>query len=156
MRVTSIVLFALGAACSSTAGVRSSPSTVAAYQAVRSGERYDAAARDVRFCAGPGVVVAERTRARPTDDWLTQFRDEAVAENVRGTLRADPALAGSAITANVRRGAVHLDGSAPSDAAAASAIARALDVDGVVLVEARLFTPQTAAPPGIGTARWCG
>lgn len=156
MRATSILLLLVAPACSTASSVRSSPPTVAAYESVRTGDRHDAAGGDVRFCAGHDVVVAERTRYRPSDDILTQYRDNAVAERVRGSLRADPALAGANIEAKVERGAVRLDGQAPSAAAASAAIARALDVDGVVLVEARLFTPETPQPPVAGTARWCG
>ncbi len=155
MRIFAVALSLL-AACATIPTVRSTPATVAAYAAVRSGERAQATGGDVEFCAGPDAVVAERTRWRPTDDYATRYRDYAIDDQVRAVLRADPALAAAPIAVHVRQGAVRLDGHAPSDVAASEAIARALDIDGVVLVQARLFTPQTPQPPPAGQARWCG
>jgi osmotically-inducible protein OsmY len=141
------------AACAVIPTVRSSPATVAAYQAVRSGARPAAAGGDIEFCAGPDAVVAQRAKWRPSDDYAARYRDYAVADQVRAALRYQPPLPG--ISARVEQGAVRLDGHVPSDATAAEAIARALDVDGVVLVEARLFTPDATTPPAFGSARWC-
>jgi hypothetical protein len=156
MRVTSSLVLVLAAGCATIPSVQSSPATVAAYQSVRSGEQRDAKSGDVRFCTGPGVVVAERTKYRPSDDWTTQYRDRATVDEVRQTLRYDPALKGSTITANIDRGAVRLDGQAPSTEVVSHAIARTLNVDGVVLVEARVFTPEAPQPPVAGSAHWCG
>jgi osmotically-inducible protein OsmY len=153
MRVFAICLLA---GCATVPTVRSSPSTVAAYEQVRSGEQPSAQGGDVQFCAGPASTIAQRTQARPSDNWTNQFTDHAVASSVRGTLRADPALADSPIAVSVEHGAVDLEGNVPSAAVASHAIARALQVEGVVMVQARLFTPEEPNPPPAGSHRWCG
>jgi osmotically-inducible protein OsmY len=100
-------------------------------------------------------VLAERTRWRWSDDYATRFRDPDVADHVRASLRYDRALGGTVIDVQVEQGRVRLRGRAPSEAAATQAIARALDVDGVVQVEAWLVTPEAPGPPVTGGAEWC-
>jgi osmotically-inducible protein OsmY len=154
MRAFTVAL-ALVAGCATIPTVHTSPATVAAYRAVRDGARADVAAGDMRFCAGPDAVVAERTKWRPTDDVLTRYRDYDVAERVRAALRYEPALAGAAIDVRVEQGGARLEGRVASAEAATIAIARALDTAGVVLVEARLFAPDDTRAPAAGRARWC-
>jgi osmotically-inducible protein OsmY len=156
MRVVVVCVVGFLGACATAPSVRSSPSAVDAYQSVRAGETAKAHSGDLAFCAGPSAVVAERTKARSSDNWTNQFRDRDVADSVRGSLRSDPALVGSAIEVNVHQGAVKLDGHAQNPEVATHAIARALAVDGVVLVQARLFTPEQTSAPAAGHAQWCG
>jgi osmotically-inducible protein OsmY len=143
------------AGCATTGSmVQSTPSTVTAYQAVRSGEQPTAKGGDIAFCAGPTSVVAQRVEGRPSDQWATQIHDHAIADNVRGALRSDPAL--ERLDVRVNHGAVHLDGNVASAAEASKAIATSLQVAGVVMVQARLFSPDEPSPPPAGTAQWCG
>jgi hypothetical protein len=97
MRVTTTFMVGLAGACgaSATTMVQSSAPTVAAYESVRSGRAQSASGGDVQFCAGHGVVIAERARGRPSDDVLTQYRDGAVASNVKDALERDRTLDGS-------------------------------------------------------------
>jgi hypothetical protein len=156
MRLAAAFLFATSiAGCATTSTVRATPATVQAYDAVRSGVQAQAVGGDVRFCAGTGGVLAERTRYRWSDDYLTRYRDWALADQVRAALRYRPALDRGAIDVRVDQGRVILRGHAPSEAVAAQAIARALDVDGVVQVEAWLLTPEAPQPPATGRAEWC-
>jgi osmotically-inducible protein OsmY len=148
-------LLILSISCAAIQTVRWSPATVAAYQSVRDGARSDVAVGDMRFCAGPDAVIAERTKYRRTDDVLTRYRDIDVADRMRASLRYEPALAGAAIDVRVEQGAARLDGRVANAEAATIAIARALDTAGVVLVEARLFTPDDARAPAAGGALWC-
>jgi hypothetical protein len=53
------------------------------------------------------------------------------------------------------QGEVRRAGRVPTEAAAARAIARALDVDGVVRVVARLDSDDAPAPLPSGGALWC-
>lgn len=154
MRATSFATLFLAACATSGAMVQSTPSTVTAYRAVRSGERPTAKGGDVAFCAGPSSVVAQRVEGRPSDQWSTQIHDHAIADDVRGALRSDPALAH--LDVKVQHGAVYLDGNVASAAEASQAIAASLQVAGVVMVQARLFSPDDTTPPPAGTAQWCG
>lgn len=153
MRYTVLAILLVGA-CAGPTTVHSSQSTIAAYQAVRTGEQPTAHGGDVAFCAGPSTIVAQRVKARASDQWSDNIRDHAIGDNVRGLLRTDSGLAG--VDVSVKHGAVKLDGNVPSAAEATRAIARTLEVEGVVLVQARLFSPDAPNPPPTGTAHWCG
>ncbi|HEY2749470.1 MAG TPA: BON domain-containing protein [Polyangia bacterium] len=143
-----------GCAHEQIAAAPPSRQSVAAYQAVRTGQEATSRGDGVTFCAGNGGVKALSQNPGDIAQWADKIRDRDLQSSVRDRIARDPSLAGQGVSVYVNEGQAMIGGDLASDADAVRAARDALAVPGLVAAKLQTTSPESPSPPQL-TAVWC-